>query len=329
VKILVAPLDWGLGHATRCVPLIRGFQAEGHEVFLAGNGRSGLWLRQHFPSLPYLDDIPGMEITYPTGGSIPWHLFKQNRRMLKVVHAEHQWLKDKLNSQAFDLVVSDNRYGLHSLHTRCVIISHQLFPIVPWPIKRRVHRLIADWTARFSEIWIPDIENIEASFSGTLSHGRFRSPLKYIGPLSRFDRPVVSPVKDIDVFASISGPEPVRSAFENKVVGICESLQLTAHIACGTPETDTQSAGGSIVCSPDLSDEAYAQLIASSKLVICRSGYSTLMDLHQLGTKALLVPTPGQSEQEYLANWWNHKHGFVTCTQEELTASLVSSLLTR
>ncbi|MBL7943788.1 MAG: hypothetical protein JNM00_13530 [Flavobacteriales bacterium] len=328
MKILVAPLDWGLGHATRCVPLIRRYLAEGHEVVLAGNGRSGLWLKQHFPNLPFLNDIPGMEITYPERGSIPWHLFKQYRRMMKVVHAEHQWLEEKLERQHFDLVLSDNRYGLFSSNTKCVILTHQLFPIVPRLLTRRVHRLIADWTSRFSEIWVPDDENFDDSFSGALSHGRFRSPLKYIGPLSRFGRPIAHATKDLDIFASISGPEPARSAFEHKVVQLCASLQLKAHIVCGTPDVHIEADHGHIVRTPDLPDELYANLCARSKLVICRSGYSTLMDLHQLGTKALLVPTPGQSEQEYLAEWWNHKHGFVTCTQEELNPSLVSTLLT-
>jgi hypothetical protein len=322
MKILVAPLDWGLGHATRCVPLVRRFLAEGHEVVLAGNGRSGLWLKRYFPQLQFLGDIPGYAITYPHHGAVFWHLLRQYRPMRKTLEAEHRWLAGVVAAHGIGQVVSDNRYGLHHPSARCILLTHQLFPVVPFYLRRLVHRQIAHWVNAFDDIWIPDVEDATHNFSGALSHGPFARNVTFIGPLSRFSQPVSPAAPMTDLFASVSGPEPSRSVFEDALLQLSNTLRLSTILTGGIPSDATPQRSTYAVRHSDMSDMAFREAVAGSKLVVCRSGYSTLMDLHALGARALLVPTPGQSEQEYLAGYWSAHWGFSMCRQQDLAAEL-------
>ncbi len=322
MKILVAPLDWGLGHATRCVPLVRRFLAEGHEVVLAGNGRSGQWLKRYFPQLPFLSDIPGHAITYPERGAIFWHLLRQYRPMRQTLEAEHRWLAAAIDAHGIERVVSDNRYGLHHPGVHCILLTHQLFPVVPFYLRRLVHGHIAQWAGAFDEVWIPDVEDNTRNFSGELSHGAFPHPVNFIGPLSRFTGAAAPSVPVIDLFASVSGPEPARTVFENTLLQLSDTLRLTTTLTGGIPTDATPQRNAYAVRHADLSDTAFREAVAGSKRVVCRSGYSTLMDLHALGATALLVPTPGQSEQEYLARHWSAHWGFSMCRQQDLAAKL-------
>ena len=134
-------MDWGLGHATRCVPIIRRLIAEGHRVQLASNGRSARWLADYFPQLPMHTGIPDYAITYPKSGSMPWHFVKEAPRLLRVIQAEQRWLKRFVDEHAIDEVYSDNRYGLYHTQVKSTLITHQLFIRAPWYARVALHRL--------------------------------------------------------------------------------------------------------------------------------------------------------------------------------------------
>ena len=319
-RILVAPLDWGLGHATRCAVLIDRWLEEGHEVILASNGRSAAWLQQRYPKLEVLTDIPDYAVTYPSAGSMAVHFAKQLPRLIRVVRDEHRWLERIVTERNIDSVYSDNRYGLHHQRVPCTLITHQLYVRVPWWSKALVHGICNRYLKRFQSIWVPDYEKGN-TLSGALSHGgSWDDRVQYIGPLSRFAVPERSrraaPVAGSAVaersrglarpprlVARISGPEPTRSAFEQRLRRLLIETGHAALLILGRPDKATHEVHSDLTIINHLPDEQLADALTQAELVICRSGYSTIMDLEALDVRALLVPTPGQTEQEYLAEY--------------------------
>mgnify|MGYP003331702528 CR=1 FL=1 len=188
-NILVAPLDWGLGHAARCIPLIRHWLKEGHHVSVAAEGRTKALLQKHFPDIEFIT-LEGYGINYGRRLPLSVALSLQLPKFFRSVRMEHDWLETLLKQRRFDLVVSDNRYGLWSKQTRCVIITHQLFVKAPslfsWMepfVHRQLHRMIA----RFDECWVPDFAG-EKNLSGILSHQKkTNNKTFYIGSLTRFE----------------------------------------------------------------------------------------------------------------------------------------------
>ena len=302
-RILVAPLDWGLGHASRCAPLIDRWLAAGHEVVLASNGRSADWLKARYPHLELLTDIPDYAVTYPSRGPITLHLVKQMVRLRKVVRAEHRWLQRIVAEKNIHQVCSDNRYGLYHAQVPCTLITHQLYLRVPKPFRWIVGKWLNSYLKRFRALWVPDYER-GSNLSGLLSHGGIWSKKAlFIGPLSRFQSDVITNESPYDVVAVVSGPEPTRTRFENQLRNILGQLECPSLLVLGKPEEPVQEQKGLLHIVNHLPDSELAAALKSARLVVCRSGYSTLMDLHSLDVKALLVPTPGQSEQEYLAGY--------------------------
>jgi uncharacterized protein (TIGR00661 family) len=300
-RILVAPLDWGLGHATRCVPLIDRWLEAGHEVVLASNGRSAAWLAARYPQLELLTDIPDYAVTYPTHGPITPHLVKQLLRLRRVVRAEHRWLERIVEEKNIHQVCSDNRYGLYHDRVPCTLITHQLYLRVPGPFRWIVGKWLNAYLKRFRALWVPDYER-GSNLSGLLSHGgMWDKKALFIGPLSRFHSTIKTDEKSYRVVAIVSGPEPTRTRFENQLRNVLPQLECTALLVLGKPEEPTQEQNGMVHIVNDLPDSKLAAALKGAQLVVCRSGYSTLMDLHNLDVQALLVPTPGQSEQQYLA----------------------------
>jgi hypothetical protein len=300
-NILVAPLDWGLGHATRCVPLINRLLAEGHNVQLASNGRSARWLANYFPQLKVHTDIPDYAITYPERGSMEWHFLKQSPRLLRVIRAEHRWLERFTEAHTIDEVYSDNRYGLYHERVKCTLITHQLFIRAPWYARAGVHRLTEHYIQQFDACWVPDYAS-EPNLSGALSHAsKLPRNVKFIGPQSRFTNVMFDASAPVyDNVALISGPEPTRSHFQAELLLRFQQEGKTALIVCGTPEQSFDRTEGCVRLVSHLSDAQLADVLKSAGHLVCRPGYSTIMDLHVLGCKAEFIPTPGQTEQEYL-----------------------------
>ena len=308
-NILVAPLDWGLGHATRCVPLIRRVLAEGHHVQLASNGRSARWLKDYFPQLTVHTDIPDYAITYPERGSMEWHFLKESPRLLRVIRAEHAWLERFTETHALDEVYSDNRYGLYHESVKCTLITHQLFIRTPWYARAAVHRLTEYYIQMFNACWVPDYAG-ESNLSGALSHAsKLPRNVQFIGPQSRFtDGTFDTSAPAYDNVALISGPEPARSHFQAELLLRFQQEGKSALMVCGTPEKFFDRMEGCVRVVSHLPDAQLAGVLKSAGHIVCRSGYSTIMDLHALGCKAEFIATPGQTEQEYLCQVQSTKY---------------------
>ena len=307
LHILICPLDWGLGHAARCVPVIHQLIEAGHKVTLAGQGRSLTMLSKEFPSLQCIQ-FPGFSPAYPRSGNMALHLFLLLPSFFSHIVREHRTIKSLITQYEIDIIISDNRYGLWNKKIKSILILHQVMIKTPgwlrfaeYPIYLFSRFLIN----RFDECWIPDhAEN--PGLSGDLSH-KYKLPgnARFIGPLSRFEKTehaVGTSTLDNRIAVILSGPEPQRSILEEIVKKQLSDLNYSATIVSGKPESDnTEEVEKNIIMIPHLTTAGLSTLISASSLVICRSGYTSIMDLNAIGAKALFVPTPGQTEQNYLA----------------------------
>lgn len=307
LHILISPLDWGLGHASRCIPLITQLLQEGHRVTIAGYGRSIILLQKEFPDLESIQ-LQGFSPSYSLSGKLFFHLFMLLPKFVASIFGENRELKKLITKYHFDIIISDNRYGLWNTKIKSVLITHQV--MIKTPVWLRfaeypIYLFSRILMNRFDECWIPDYKE-SPGLSGDLSH---KYPLpkntKYIGPLSRFNLPRSSAKKndgDGKITAVISGPEPQRTLFEELVIKQLGALNQQSTIISGKPESSQKSIiGGKITILSHLPAGEMNLLINASSIVICRSGYSSIMDLKALGALALFVPTPGQTEQIYLA----------------------------
>ena len=318
-RVLVAPVDWGLGHATRCVPIIERLLAEGHEVVIAADGYPLKFLRREFPHLDWVK-FEGLKVRYADGQSQVGAMLRQLPRFLRDIWREHQRLKEIVKMYDVEMVVSDNRFGLWCKGVHSVYMTHQLMVKMPrgfeW-IEWGVWRFHRWFIKHYDECWVPDIEG-EGNLSGDLSH---KYPLlkntKFIGVLSRFSREKVvwedvrveAEALDLqqryDVVAVLSGPEPHRTNLEREITD--NGLQIidgsSLLIVQGLPADDLRLAEhrDGVDYIPHLQTELLQWYMQEAKEIVCRSGYSSIMDLYTIGRKAHLIPTPGQTEQIYLA----------------------------
>ena len=335
MKILVAPLNWGLGHASRCVPLIQRYLDEGQEVILGGDGDSLTLLRKHFPKLRYAYLAP-LNLRYSAGKRQVWAMLKALPKIIVWAMKDHVMLKALLQEEHIDQVISDNRFGLYLNHKsqitnhkcECVYITHQLHIMLPkgWRWAEKIaSRLHARIYARFNKVWVPDYEDLEHSLAGELSHPQISnlksqiSNIEYIGPLSRFSayqNSVLPPYQlrntseMLSVVAVLSGLEPHRTFLENEIRTRYQDSDEQVLIVQGLMNRpNTKMKRANITTTPYLDDESLVQALLNAKHIIARSGYSTIMDLEALGVmdKAELIPTPGQPEQEYLSLWMCRK----------------------
>ena len=305
MKILVAPLNWGLGHASRCIPLIQRFLDEGHEVILGGDGDSLTLLRKHFPKLRYVYLAP-LNLRYSAGSRQVWAMMKALPKLFFWAYKDHLMLRAVLREEHIDRVVSDNRFGLYNSHTECIYITHQLHIMFPYGW-RWLEPLAARWHARicahYNAVWIPDYKEETKSLAGKLSHP---SAFDYIGPLSRFSltNDKLQTTNKYTIVAVLSGLEPHRTLLEQQIVARYQNSEEQVLVVQGLmsrPNTRIKRANITIV--PYMGDDELAAALLGAKQIIARSGYSTIMDLDALGVldKAELIPTPGQPEQQYLA----------------------------
>lgn len=339
MRVLVCPLDWGLGHATRCVPLIRALLRAGHAVVIGATGGGLRLLREEFPDLESFD-FPGYPVRYSSGAAtlLPV-LLLQLPRILRGMARERSDLAAVLAARGIDRVVSDGRYGVRSRRVPCVFVTHQLFIRIPGRVPgvafaERVLRSLNERFLRgFAEVWVPDFPGAP-NLSGELSHKAASLPsVRFIGPLSRFhpidkswpassntttiatststSTAVAAPVPTmpkVDIIASVSGPEPQRTRFEaalrKELAGMGGTRVLVRGLpGAASPGPDgTRIAEGNLNVFDHLEGGLLGRLFATANLVVARSGYTTVMELAGLGVaRAVFVPTPGQSEQEYLA----------------------------
>jgi UDP:flavonoid glycosyltransferase YjiC (YdhE family) len=327
-RILVAPLDWGLGHATRCIPLINALLSEGHEVFLAGDGRIKTLLLQEFPNIPFII-LKGYDVRYAkTKMGLPFTMLLQVPKILQAIRYEHHWLNDLMQKYQFDVVISDNRYGLFHSKAYSVFMTHQLLVKTPWRWMEKVlQRINYQYINRFDECWVPDREQ-PPYLAGELAHPSLlpRIPVKYIGPLSRF---FYKDAIDADqhLLILLSGPEPQRSLLERKMLQQLGNITSPVLLVRGVPgETNMPIAASHVVIKNHLPAQQLQEALLRASMVISRCGYSTVMDLMAVKKKSILIPTPGQTEQEYLAEHLMRQQLALCISQDQFNLSSALSL---
>lgn len=304
--IFISPLDWGLGHATRCVPLIRRLMADNTVIMGITPGTASV-LREEFPELKTVDIEP-YRIRYSKSLPLLLKLLSDAPRIAGVIKKEQEQLKVIVKEHGIDLIVSDNRLGLYHEQVESIYITHQLkIKAGIWSAAaNRIHRC---YIQKFSKVWVPDFEERELSLAGELSENPGLKHAAYIGPLSRLNKEAKKG-EAIDYLLLLSGVEPQRSLLEEALCGAFRHTKKRVVLVRGTNTARSMTFPANIRVI-DLADAArLSQLICDAETIVCRSGYSSLMDLHHLEKKRLmLIPTPGQTEQEYLAGYWSKRFG--------------------
>lgn len=330
--ILYTVLNWGLGHATRSIPIISRLLAGGHRVTLAGEGASGWLLRERFPELDYVE-VKGIDIRYSTGIPAAFSVVLKAGHIHTAIRREQQAFRKIAQHIGANAIISDNRYGAYCEGIPSVMICHQLYPAPPaglgflQPIIDAIH---TRYLKPFTQLWIPDVAE-SPGMSGKLSHrsSKFRSlQPRFIGPISRLaDVTEKTCERNYDILAILSGPEPARSQLEELLTRHLSALpgELSTLMVCGTPDTAVNADNShGIQKVPHLPPEELKYHLVNSRYIICRSGYSSLMDLAAVHRRALCIPTPGQTEQEYLAELHNSANRLVY--QEQRNLNLHSGL---
>ncbi len=302
-KILVAPLDWGLGHTTRCIPIIRALQTAAFEVVIAGTTLQIELLQKEFPGILNFP-LKGYNVHYSKQKSLlPLKILSQVPKILSSIYEEKKWLKKLVAEEKIDLVISDNRFGLSHAGIPCIFITHQLEIKTPSRFLQNIMQKINyRFINKFSLCWVPDFEG-EKNIAGDLSHPKKipRTPLRYIGPLSRFENTDETSISTNWLFL-ISGPEPQRSLLENNILSSIQNLPGKSIVLLGKPgKENEQQLNENCTVINHLDTKKLEKIIRESEYIICRSGYTSVMEILSLGKKSIMIPTPGQSEQEYLA----------------------------
>ena len=321
LNILICPLGWGLGHASRGIPIIEMLLRKGHRVIVAGDKLQLELIKQRFPSIDTIP-FPSLKVVFTRKSNQLLPLLWIALRLPFFNLWEHFKLKTLLNQYKVDVVISDNRYGLWNKSVKTVIITHQLTIIPPFPFKwaMPITRIITKkWLSRFNQVWIPDFSG-DNSIAGILSEPNGLGNLHYIGLLSRFSNICIdSQFNGFEMVVVASGPDPHRQIFIDISAKLAHKWKLNCLIIEGNPFN------GIILRNIDgvwyvghLPDLQFALAVKNSKYLIVRGGYSTVMDLLTLGVSGLIVPTPGQTEQEYLAEYLSEKGYFGYSTQSNL-----------
>ena len=302
-RILVAPLDWGIGHATRCIPIINALLKHDFEVILAADGRPLHLLSAEFPQLEIIR-FEGYNIKYSNYLPMSISMLLQMPKLLWNIKKENSALAEIITDYNIDGVISDNRFGLYSETIPCAFITHQLQIQSPY-FTDSIRNFNYKYINKFDACWVMDDE--KNNLAGSLSKPTtLPNNTIYIGTQSRFEKQETK--KKYDFLAMVSGPEPQRTIFEKGLINALKDRTEKSLIVLGKPELNNEEQIGNLTITSHLNAKDLNKAILQSTLIICRSGYSTIMDLEKLGKKAFLIPTPGQTEQEYLAKKLHQKN---------------------
>jgi len=313
-NILVAPLNWGLGHATRCIPIIRELEKNGFTPIIASDGVALTLLKKEFPHLTALE-LPSYQIEYAKKGeNFKWKLIKNSPKTINAILSEKQLIKKWVKEYNLKGIISDNRLGVHSKKVPSVFITHQLTVLsgkTTW-ISSKLHQFFIN---KFDECWVPDVNEIP-NLTGKLGHLKNSSlNIKYIGILSRLEKKIVDIKYDIMIL--LSGPEPQRTILEEKLIDEIQNAEENIVFIKGKVELEQKKEQkGNVTFYNFMQTEELERTFNESEMVLCRSGYTTVMDLCKLEKKAFFIPTPGQFEQEYLAKKYK-REGLVPYSKQD------------
>ena len=380
MKVLVAPLDWGLGHATRCVPVVREFLRAGAEVELAVVKANANFFREVFPELRQRL-APSYNIVYPKHGyNMALWLLKNSVHLNAVMRYEHHFAEEMVKRHGYDVLFSDNRFAFYSKNALSIYMTHQrriAFPRAFAAFERIGVMWHANIMRKFDEVWVPDLE-IYPGYAGSLSHSGAtpgEKPMRYVGTLSRFSEMgndgnalgnAPAPVdleREVDlmsvsefmahsanvewdaapekrtsgnhsfemranykVVAVVSGVEPARTQFEQQLREALQQIPGQHMMILGKPSAEQKTwTEGNIEFHTHLATNNFAEAVKRADFVVSRGGYSTVMDMAELGAKCIFVPTPGQFEQIVLAHDLSKAGYAVEIPADELSAETLAS----
>ena len=323
--VLVAPLDWGLGHATRCVPVIHHLLLLNCKVIIAAEGPQEKLLKSEFPALPFVH-LPGYRIRYANSERFfTFQIVMQLPKLLFKIKMEKNWLKSFLKFNAVDAVISDNRYGLHHPTIKSVFITHQLRIKAPFAFAEKfIQKINYRYIKKFSECWVPDEEK-GINLAGSLSHPATlpKTPVFYIGGISRFEKQK-NAQKNYDVLIVLSGPESQRTLLENKLLAELKTFEGKALLVRGLPGNETVlKTQNDVIIKNHLPAKELERAFHESEYIISRCGYTTVMDICKLKKKSILIPTPGQTEQQYLAKHLEKQGWCLAASQEDFSLKVL------
>lgn len=287
----------------------------GARLTFAGNEWQRHYVEQTFPGLHTIH-LNGYNVRYSKNGTgFIASLMIQLPRLMKTIAYEHSWLEKAVDKYGFNGVITDNRYGLYHSVVPNVIITHQVVPQTGWgkladSILRSQHD---KWLQRFKQCWIADAEH-GPNLAGSLSRPYILpANARYIGLLSQHENVAVA---DKHLLVMLSGPEPQRSILSDLLWQQLQSYKDKLVFVEGSDNAPLRKSTSNITHYKRLTADSLTPLLANASMVICRSGYSTLMDLLALNKKAIIIPTPGQAEQEYLGHYL-HSEGVYYSTRQK------------
>ncbi len=323
-RILVAPLNWGLGHATRSIPIINALIANNFEPVIASDGEALKLLKKEFPQLQVLE-LPSYNITYSKkANSFKLKLIKDSPSLLKTIKREKNVTESLIKSENISGIISDNRFGVRDKNIPSAFITHQLRVLsgsTTW-LSSKFHQKII---SKFDECWVPDHTGTR-NLSGDLGHIEgFESSIKYLGPLSRFEKKDLQ--KKYDLLVVLSGPEPQRSFLEVKLLDELQSYNGKICFVKGLIENEQRKTQINHITTYNfMASKELETALNESKLVLSRSGYTSIMDYAKLEKKAFLIPTPGQFEQEYLARKFKEERVAPSCKQNDFKIEILNEI---
>lgn len=321
MRVLFGICSWGLGHAVRDLPLIREMIQAGHLVMVVGRGRSLQLIKYELGDRCDYYELPDYSPAYSEKNFSVAKFVGRLPIYLNEIAQEHKKIKKLINCNGYDRIISDSRFGVYHPEIPSFFIFHQLRFITPGRIK--LFELATEgfnylFKKNFDKFLVPDWEN--NGLSGELSHNLYyfkEDKVEYLGPIC--DLKKMNLPQDIDYFISISGPEPQRTILEKKIMSQLFSLKGQVVVTLGKPEEKrVYQLSPNIRVFSYLNRKKQEEMMNRSHLIITRPGYTTLMELAVLGKKALLIPTPGQTEQVYLANYHTRKKNFYSVSQEKI-----------
>lgn len=317
----MAPLNWGLGHATRCIPIINALLEHGHQPYIASDGVALSLLKKEFPELPAFE-LPSYKITYAEKGkNFKIKMIWDSPKVIKAMAKEKKAVKKLVKEHGLDGIISDNRLGVYYKKVSCIFITHQLNVLsgnTTWMSSKAHQKIIK----KFDACWVPDVEG-KPNLTGKLGHlKKSKLNIAYLGPLSRFEKKELP--KAYDLMVLLSGPEPQRTFLEEKLLKELDGFNGNILFVKGKIEEqqnkeDLKTSNGKIQFYNFMKSDQLEKAINQSDKVLCRSGYTTVMDLAKLEKKAFFIPTPGQYEQEYLAKRLEKQQLVPYCTQDKFT----------
>ena len=323
--ILVAPLNWGLGHATRCIPIVNALLENNYNPIIATDGSALHLLKKEFPDLLILE-LPSYQIEYPKNGkNLKWKLFKNSLRTIRAVRQEKKIIAKWVAEYQICGIISDNRLGVFNSAVPSIYITHQLKVMsgnTTW-ITSKLHQ---EFIKKYTECWIPDFEN-SPNLSGELGHlVKTSLNIKYIGSLSRLHKKHLPATYDLMIM--LSGPEPQRGILETKLKkDLLTYSGKTIFIKGVIAENQIKEQKGNVTYCNFMNSKELENTYNSSNLILCRSGYTTIMDLTQLQKKAFFIPTPGQFEQEYLARKLKQENLVPFANQDDFKIELLQEVV--